>query len=165
MLSQSSDYRDSSATLSTPHAAVNELPSEGDPSTRTSTRQSGQVRRIDMDGEMDEHIEMPQAPYQPLTSPYSASLLIAPQHRVAGVRDEGCSSLTSLPRAATPGAPTTKWRARKDLPEASRRRYVDGGVRIAGGPMQPTRLEAPDLNDVELCSAASTLPPLYQPYG
>ncbi|KAI0767850.1 hypothetical protein C8Q74DRAFT_1370534 [Fomes fomentarius] len=82
--------------------------------------------------------------------------------RVAGVGDEGWSPLTSSPQTATPSTPPAKWRLRKDIPEANRRRSVDGGVRIAGG---PTRLEASDLNDVEVRSAASTLPPLYQPYG
>lgn len=153
--------------MAPPYAPVDELQSESGRSIRTSTRHSlGQVRLadIDIDGEMDDRTEMP-APYhcQPLASPSSASPLISPQRRV---RDEAWSPLTSSPQTATPSTPTAKWRLRKDkdIPEANRRRSVDGGVRIAGGPTG-TRLEAPDLNDVEVRSAASTLPPLYQPYG
>lgn len=74
---------------------------------------------------------------------------------------DGLSLLTPSTLSPTRLAPSSKWRAMQmNVPEATPRRSLDGGVRVAGGPL---RERSVDLAEVR--SAVSTLPPVYQPYA
>ncbi|RPD60501.1 hypothetical protein L226DRAFT_570005 [Lentinus tigrinus ALCF2SS1-7] len=110
--------------------------------------------RASLEGVGEGHSEMA-ATYEPLASPSAMSPLVT--GRVTGTHRDKLSPVTSSP--TSPGSKSR--RARHDTLEF-RRRSVDGGVRLAGGP-SGTRRDA-DLTDLDARSAVSTLPPLYQSY-
>ncbi|KAI0696755.1 hypothetical protein C8T65DRAFT_663156 [Cerioporus squamosus] len=110
------------------------------------------ILRIVVD-ERGGHTEM--VAYEPLGSPSAASPLVP--RRYNGNHHDSLSPLTSSPVSPA----SNSKRACRDTKEL-RRRSLDGGVRLAGGP-SGNRRDA-DVTDVDARSAVSTLPPLYDGY-
>ncbi|KAI0752380.1 hypothetical protein C8Q80DRAFT_448537 [Daedaleopsis nitida] len=157
MLARDSDYRTSLATTAPPYSLTDNLHRGEGRSRRESV--DGTARglgdRVQDEGNCEqEHTEL--AGYEALASPPSTSPLISPQRRSA------LSPTTSSPIAIV--QPRESRIPSGEVTNFGRRRSLDGGVRIAGGPPGMRRVPDPDLDEMEVRSAASTLPPLYQPY-
>ena len=146
--------------------------------SRSSLRATLRGRRMsDIDRasqEMGEHdSETPRAvnAYKPGLVSSDVSPLISPQRHSAGIqhgrRNVGMSPLVPPPPSPCTATPVSKPRgAQSAMREYGptnnmlRRRSVDGGVRIAGGPASRVGVDL----EPEVRSAASTLPPLYERY-
>ena len=89
--------------------------------------------------------------FEPLGSPSSASPLLARHPR--GI-------LRHKDSPVTPSVEASRYMSPLD----ERRRSIDGGVRIAGGPLGGLRPDDPSRADDDVRSGLSTLPPSYQLY-
>ena len=152
-----------------PYEAVVDLRSEESRGRRV-TLGGGYVSGIDRAlHEVGEHTTTPTAEtvgYKPLPFSNGSPLVLSERDSTGiqhGYHDGGSSPLIASPAQASRQR-GTPFGAREYTPtgDAPRRRSVDGGVRIAGGPARSGRV---DLDALEVRSAASTLPPLYQQYS
>ncbi|KAI0708220.1 hypothetical protein C8Q76DRAFT_799516 [Earliella scabrosa] len=173
MISGGIEYNNSTSTLihgsAPPYEAAVDLRSEESRGRRV-TLGGGYVSGIDRAlHEMGEHTATPTAEtvgYNSLPFSNGSPLVLSERDSTGiqhGYHDGGSSPLIASPAQASKqrgipfGAP--EYTPTVDAP---RRRSVDGGVRIAGG---PARRGGVDLDAFEVRSAASTLPPLYEQYS